>query len=110
VCRENNRAGDQLGRMVGVEFAILLPRTGLAEATLVAERMRAAIEASPVKGARALFKVTGSFGVTTMRDDDSSVSLFTRADAALQAARDGGRNQVVAEPALSSAATPAAAA
>ena len=94
VFKQHNRAGDQLGRMVGVEFAILLPRTGLAEAALVAERMRAAIEATPAKGARALFKVTASFGVTTMREDDSSVSLFTRADAALQAARAGGRNRV----------------
>lgn len=104
VCRQNNRAGDQLARMVGVEFAILLPRTGLAEAALAAERMRAAIEATPIEGARALFKMTASFGVTTLRADDSGATLVARADAALQAARTGGRNRV------SEAAMPAAAA
>ena len=54
VCKQQLRDSDQLGRMVGVEFAILLPRTGLAEAVLVAERMRAAIAASPVKSERAM--------------------------------------------------------
>jgi diguanylate cyclase (GGDEF)-like protein len=83
-----------LGRLVGVEFAILLPRTNLDEAALVAERIRAAIEASPVKSERALIKMTASFGVTTIRPEDSTVTLFQRADEALCAAKQGGRNRV----------------
>ncbi|MBC7454256.1 MAG: GGDEF domain-containing protein [Massilia sp.] len=110
VCKQHNRVGDQLSRMVGVEFAMLLPRTGLAEAALVAERMRAAIEATPVKGGSAVIGVTASFGVTTMRGDDSTVSLLTRVDAALQAAREGGRNRVIEASMPSAAAKPAAAA
>lgn len=94
VCRKQLRDSDQLGRLVGVEFAILLPRTGLAEAALVAERMRAAIEAAPVKAERALIAMTASFGITTIRADDSTVTLFQRADEALQAAKRGGRNRV----------------
>lgn len=94
-CKRQLRDSDQLGRMAGVEFAILLPRTGMAEATLVAERMRAAIGASPFKGERAMIAMTASFGVTTIRADDSTVSLFKRADDALQAAKAGGRNRVV---------------
>jgi diguanylate cyclase (GGDEF)-like protein len=95
VCKRQLRDSDQLGRLVGVEFAILLPRTGLAEAALVAERIRAAIAASPVKGERAMINLTASFGVTTIRADDSTVTLFKRADDALRAAKLAGRNQVV---------------
>jgi diguanylate cyclase (GGDEF)-like protein len=95
VCKKHLRDSDQLGRMVGVEFAILLPRTGPPEAALVAERMRAAIEASPVKSERAMIAMTASFGVTSIRADDTNVSLFKRADEALQAAKAAGRNRVV---------------
>jgi diguanylate cyclase (GGDEF)-like protein len=94
VCKKHLRDSDQLGRMVGVEFAVLLPRTGLPEAALVAERMRAAIEASPVKSERAMIAMTASFGVTTIRADDTTISLFKRADEALQAAKAAGRNRV----------------
>ncbi|MES2760014.1 MAG: GGDEF domain-containing protein [Pseudomonadota bacterium] len=95
VCKKHLRDSDQLGRMVGVEFAILLPRTALPEAALVAERMRAAIEATPAKGERAMIGMTASFGVTTIRADDTTISLFKRADAALRLAKAGGRNRVI---------------
>jgi diguanylate cyclase (GGDEF)-like protein len=95
ICKRQLRDSDQLGRMVGVEFALLLPRTNLAEAVLVAERIRAAIAASPVKTERAMIAMTASFGVTTIRAEDSTVSLFKRADEALRTAKLGGRNQVV---------------
>ncbi|NHZ95146.1 GGDEF domain-containing protein [Massilia sp. CCM 8734] len=99
VCKRQLRDSDQLGRLVGVEFALLLPRTGIDEAMLVAERIRAAVEASPVKTERAMISMTASFGVTVIRPDDSTVSLFKRADEALRAAKEGGRNKVVAAPA-----------
>jgi diguanylate cyclase (GGDEF)-like protein len=102
VCKKHLRDSDQLGRMAGVEFAILLPRTGLPEAALVAERMRAAIEASPVKSERAIIALTASFGVTIIRADDTSVSLFKRADDALRAAKAAGRNRVSEVPTATS--------
>jgi diguanylate cyclase (GGDEF)-like protein len=95
VCKRQLRDSDQMGRMVGVEFALLLPRTSLPEAVLVAERIRAAIEAFPVKTERAMINLTASFGVTTIRADDSTVSLFKRADEALQEAKLAGRNKVI---------------
>ena len=95
VCKKQLRDSDQLGRMVGVEFALLLPRTALPEALLVAERVRAAIEASPVKAERAMISITASFGVTTIRPEDSMVSLFKRADEAMRSAKLAGRNKVV---------------
>jgi diguanylate cyclase (GGDEF)-like protein len=101
VCKRQLRDSDQLGRLVGGEFAVLLPRTNLDEAALVAERMRAAIAASPVKTERALISMTASFAVTTIRPDDSTVTLFQRADAALRSAKQDGRNRVArAEPAV----------
>jgi diguanylate cyclase (GGDEF)-like protein len=103
VCKRHMRDSDQLGRMVGVEFAILLPRTSLPEAALVAERMRTAIESSPVKGERAMIGMTASFGVTTIRADDTTVSLFKRADDALRAAKAGGRNRVIEAQAVHAA-------
>ena len=98
MCHSQLRDSDALGRMAGVEFAILLPRTGLPEAMLVAERIRAAIEATPVKLERAMVGMTASFGVTTIRADDSTVSLLQRADVALREAKEAGRNRVAEAP------------
>ncbi len=101
VCKKLLRDSDQLGRLVGVEFALLLPRTGPAEALLVAERMRAAIAGGAIKTERAMITLTASFGVTVIRPDDNTVSLFKRADEALQLAKQRGRNIVVeAAPAI----------
>jgi diguanylate cyclase (GGDEF)-like protein len=97
-CKRQLRDSDQLSRLVGVEFAILLPRTSLQDAAMVAERMRAAIAATPVKTERALISLSASFGVTTIRADDSSVTLLARADEALRAAKGGGRNRVELAP------------
>ncbi len=95
-CRGQLRDSDMMGRLGGAEFAIQLPRTTLADAVVVAERIRASIEANPVKAERAVISLTASLGVTTIRADDSTVSLFKRADEALQAAKLRGRNQVAA--------------
>lgn len=102
LCRRQLRDSDLMGRLVGVQFALLLPRTTLDEAELVAERIRHAIESTPVKSERAMIKLTASFGVTTLRPEDSTTTLFQRADEALMRAKQGGRNRVerAAEPAL----------
>jgi diguanylate cyclase (GGDEF)-like protein len=93
-CRKQLRDSDLIGRLGGAEFAVQLPRTMPADALVVAERLRAAIENTPVKTERAIIKLTASLGVTAIRAEDSTVSLFRRADDALQAARQGGRNRV----------------
>ena len=98
LCKRQLRDSDLLGRLVGGEFALLLPRTGPEEAMLVAERMRAAIEATPVKTERAMISMTASFGVTTIRPDDSHVTLFGRAGSAMRAAKEAGRNAIRLAP------------
>ncbi len=89
------RDSDLIGRLGGEEFAVLLPRTTAQDAMMVAERMRQAIMAVQIKAEKAVLCVTASFGVTTIRPDDSMVSLIKRADDALYAAKKAGRNQVV---------------
>jgi diguanylate cyclase (GGDEF)-like protein len=60
--REAVRMTDVVGRYGGEEFLVLLPNTGMAQATVLAERMRAGLRLMPV-GFRP-DPVTGSFGVT----------------------------------------------
>ena len=98
ICRQQLRDSDLMGRLGGAEFAIQLPRTSLNDALMVAERIRAAVAALPVKTEKAVLSLTASLGVTTIRADDSTVALFKRADEALQAAKEAGRNRVMAAP------------
>jgi PleD family two-component response regulator len=41
-----------------------------------------------------MISLTASFGVTTIRPDDSTVTLLARADEALRVAKKAGRNRV----------------
>jgi diguanylate cyclase (GGDEF)-like protein len=101
VCKKQLRDSDQMGRLGGAEFAILLPRTALEDALMVAERIRSAVAEQPVKAEKAIINLTASLGVTTIRAEDSTVSLFKRADEALQAAKQGGRNRVMESEVIS---------
>jgi diguanylate cyclase (GGDEF)-like protein len=94
VCKKQLRDSDLMGRLGGAEFAIQLPRTSQQDALMVAERIRNAVAAQPVKAEKAVINMTASLGVTTIRAEDSAVSLFKRADEALQEAKQAGRNRV----------------
>jgi diguanylate cyclase (GGDEF)-like protein len=96
------RSSDILGRLGGEEFAVLLPDTDLAGAMIVAERVRAAVAAREVQsepdeqGASVGVRVTVSLGVAELRGHEPFESLLKRADRALYAAKDLGRNRVQA--------------
>jgi diguanylate cyclase (GGDEF)-like protein/PAS domain S-box-containing protein len=91
------RAADVLGRLGGEEFAILLPDTELSGALVVAERVRATVANSSVQDSEGRrIGLTISVGVAQMQADESLESLLKRADLALYAAKDRGRNQVSA--------------
>jgi diguanylate cyclase (GGDEF)-like protein len=98
ICRKQLRDSDLMGRLGGAEFAIQLPRTAQQDAAMVAERIRAAIASQPVRADKAMISLSASMGVTTIRADDSTVTLFKRADGALQQAMLGGANKVVEAP------------
>jgi two-component system cell cycle response regulator len=90
------RREDLAGRWGGEEFLVLLPTTDLAGALALAERVRAAIAEDPVTvpGAEP-WPVTVSVGAAAGLSDDVE-GLLSRADAALYAAKAGGRDRVVA--------------
>jgi diguanylate cyclase (GGDEF)-like protein len=98
ICKKQLRDSDLMGRLGGAEFAVLLPRTSLRDAVMVAERIRAAIAAAPVRAEKAIISLTASMGVTILRADDTPVTLFKRADGALQQAMLAGANRVVEAP------------
>ena len=84
------RAEDQLGRLGGEEFLILLPDTDGDAATHMAERVRAEVASAPTP-----VPVTVSIGLATW-DGEASEDLLHRADEALYAAKDAGRDRVMA--------------
>jgi len=91
------RKSDFLARYGGEEFCCLLPETGLASATLLAERFRTSIaEMTQVYQTKDI-TVTISLGVSELsRQHATPASLLERADEALYQAKHSGRNQVVA--------------
>ncbi|MBO9687973.1 MAG: GGDEF domain-containing protein [Mitsuaria chitosanitabida] len=91
------REVDLLGRLGGEEFCALLPHTDIAGATLVAERMRAVLEALPFEWNGQVWSLTASFGVAESSGQDvSAAEVMRRADQALYRAKGQGRNVVQA--------------
>lgn len=88
--RDGLRDTDTCARWGGEEFAVLCPETTLEGASVVAERLRRAVEAFEFA-----HQVTVSLGVASHRRGDSFESLFALADEALYAAKRAGRNRVV---------------
>ena len=84
------RAGEQIFRIGGEEFGIVIPGDGKT-GVLVAERVRTAVQDEP----RDPRLPTLSAGVATCPQDAATrEELFQRADLALYAAKQGGRNAV----------------
>jgi diguanylate cyclase (GGDEF)-like protein len=91
VVRSHSRKGDHLFRRGGEEFVLLLPDTTESEAALVAEDIRKAIAEATLLEAR---PVTASIGVGSVLPEDSAESWIKETDAAMYAAKEGGRNRV----------------
>jgi two-component system, cell cycle response regulator len=90
------RSIDLAARYGGEEFCLLLPDANAERARQVAERVRAGIEASPTLYEGLSLTVTVSLGVAQYdaARDVSGKSLIDRADQALYAAKQEGRNRV----------------
>lgn len=84
-----------LARFGGEEFIAVLPKVSLDEALRAAERFRERVAALDVSRHTPGRRVTISIGVTRLVAGDTLSSLLRRADEALYAAKDGGRNRVV---------------
>lgn len=85
------RQTDTFARWGGEEFLILCPGSNLAGAKQLAERMRKEVESSdftPVP------RVTCSFGVASVQENEDQDHFIKRVDEALYAAKHAGRNTV----------------
>jgi diguanylate cyclase (GGDEF)-like protein len=90
---------DILGRMGGEKFAIVLPHTDVKGATIVAERVCAAINRNiKLTFDKKNVRLTASVGVAALHDGNLE-NLLSVADGAMYSAKRAGRNQVVVESA-----------
>lgn len=85
------RDSDIVSRWGGEEFAILAPETPRSEAEQLAERLRQTLAKLQYA---TVGQVTASFGVAELADEESESDFIRRADHALYAAKNAGRNRV----------------
>ncbi len=103
--KQELRSSDVAVRYGGEEFAVLLPQTGLEDASHLAERVRQTVAAASFLGhAGEPVQVTVSVGVAALGPTfqgtalaDAGEQLLQEADAALYQAKSGGRNRVVCQ-------------
>jgi diguanylate cyclase len=89
-------------RVGGEEFAVLLPATVADGAREVAEKIRTTIAGSRIRrkdSQASIGQITVSLGVAQRRGGESAEEWFDRADRALYASKQGGRNRVTLAPA-----------
>jgi diguanylate cyclase (GGDEF)-like protein len=92
---ETVRAEDFVGRYGGEEFCVILPGTDEAGAVEIAERMRVMVRDGKSAKFTSAIQVTASFGVSCFTDGTLNPGeLVDRADKALYAAKESGRNRV----------------
>ncbi len=87
--------GATLYRFGGDEFAVLLPRTPLAEAEAVAEALRASVDGMRFASEGVVFDVTASLGLAPVLPSRPAAATLSLADAALHLAKEAGRNRWV---------------
>ena len=99
VLKESCRIYDTPGRYGGEEFCLMLPDTRLENTLIVAERIRQRVEETPFVSGSITIHLTASIGVAALENVPeeslfSANALIERADRALYAAKDRGRNRV----------------
>jgi diguanylate cyclase (GGDEF)-like protein/PAS domain S-box-containing protein len=96
VLQKELRDSDIASRYGGDEFLVILPHTGLQQASNIAERIRNRLLEKRVIGPDGeLLQLTTSLGVTSMVSTDQVVEdMISRADKGLMMAKKAGKNQV----------------
>ncbi|MCX6067447.1 MAG: GGDEF domain-containing protein, partial [Chloroflexi bacterium] len=103
VVSANLRRADVIGRYGGDEFVILMPQTSAQEALPFAERIHASIATLQLKTDKGPLMLTISIGIAQTihatepgaGSTDTVENLLLRADQALYAAKEAGRNRTV---------------
>lgn len=88
------RSVDALGRFGGEEFMVLMPDTHLTHAREVANRIRVALEETPLHVQGMTITLSASFGAAVLGPSESIAGVLRRADAAMYQAKRNGRNRV----------------
>jgi diguanylate cyclase (GGDEF)-like protein len=86
--------GDQVGRIGGEEFLLVLPGADRRRARDIAEHIRRSVEARCRQIAGVPVAMTVSIGVAASQRGDTGAALISRADEAMYAAKSAGRNRV----------------
>lgn len=96
ICKGQLRNADLLGRLGGEEFGMLLMDTPRLQGSVVAERLRAAIAASPLTMEGLHVSISASIGLACIDTRGYDLQRLCRAaDAALYVAKREGRDRVV---------------
>lgn len=92
------RPDDFLARLGGDEFVVLLQNVERNLARDIAERLRCAVEAMWFEHEGIVFPVTISVGMAMLESGDDPKTLVARADTAMYAAKEHGKNRVASYP------------
>ncbi|MFQ5624831.1 MAG: GGDEF domain-containing protein [Paracoccaceae bacterium] len=98
--QRNTKGKDLAARFGGEEFCLVLPNTDIAGAEKIADIIRQSFENCrwiSRRDGRDIGTVTASFGAAQFRPGEGAEQLMKRADLALYAAKEAGRNRVVCE-------------
>jgi two-component system cell cycle response regulator len=111
IARNHSRTTDWVARYGGEEFCVIMPGAASAEASLVAERLRAALEACTIVGyERRTLQLTASFGVASLAELPerklAGTALVQLASDRVIRAKQGGKNRVVAPDGVTSGPPP----
>ncbi|MEM6660807.1 MAG: GGDEF domain-containing protein [Pseudomonadota bacterium] len=96
----NVKGRDTPARYGGEEFAIVLPQTRSVGAADLSERIRRELSGKRLvltESQTKLGKITASFGVAQLRENETAEELISRCDHCLYTAKRNGRNRVVTE-------------
>jgi len=91
---ESSRAGDDIARFGGEEFALTITDVDERVLRAVGDRFRALVEQTRVRTNELELAVTISLGGAIAGIGDTAEAIFERADAALYLAKEAGRNCV----------------
>ncbi|WP_254063310.1 GGDEF domain-containing protein [Rhodanobacter sp. L36] len=98
ICQQQLRAADVFGRLGGEEFGVLLHGCSRDQGMEIANRIRVAIEATPMMENGCIVSISASVGLASSDTCGHGLQrLHMEADAALYRAKRAGRNRVIAD-------------